>query len=182
MADMGKEWVNMKDMNRDDQGFTIKQAEPKDAPLALEFIRKLGVYQKMRDKVVATEQDLRALLTSGAGEAIFGVLEGEGEEEEVVAFLYYYPIAPGILGKKGIYIDVFYVEERYRSMGLGKKMMRYMVQLACMRDCERLEWVCLNWNESAIDFYKKLGGDAMDMMTTYRLAADKIQELADSEA
>lgn len=165
----------MKVIKSDDQGFIIKQAEPGDAALALEFIRKLGTYQKMRDKVVATEQDVRDLLVSGAGEAIFGVLEGE-----VAAFLYYYPIAPGILGKKGIYIDVFYVEEQYRSLGLGKKMMRYMAQLALVRGCERLEWVCLDWNESAIGFYKRMGGNAMDMMTTYRLPVDKIQELAKS--
>lgn len=167
----------MKEMRRDGQGFIIKQAGPEDAALVLEFIQKLGIYQKMRDKVVAQEQDLQALLASGAGEAIFGTLE-----DEAVAFLYYYQIAPGLLGKKGLYIDVFYVEEPHRGTGLGRKMMRYMAQLALERGCERLEWVCLDWNEPAIDFYKNLGGNAMDIMTTYRLPPDKIQELAVSEA
>ncbi len=160
-------------MQKDNRRFTIKRAEPKDAKLALEFIQKLGAYQKMRSKVTATEQDIHALLESGAGEAIFGVLE-----EEIASFLYYYTIAPGILGKKGIYIDVFYVEDKYRNMGLGKKMMQYMAQLALERGYERLEWVCLNWNESAIAFYEKMGGVGMDIMTTYRLASDKIRELA----
>lgn len=163
----------MKEIKRDDQGFVIKQAEPEDAALALEFIQKLGAYQKMRDKVVAVEQDIQALLASGAGEALFGVLEGK-----VAVFLYYYEIAPGLLGKKGLYIDVFYVEETYRGIGLGKKMMQHMAQLALERGCERLEWVCLDWNEPAIDFYKNLGGNAMDIMTTYRLPSDKIRELA----
>jgi len=57
-------------------------------------------------------------------------------------------------------------------------MLSYLAKLTVERDCKRLEWSCLKWNEPSIKFYKKLGAIAMDEWTTYRLTGAKLKELA----
>lgn len=152
----------------------IRNAGIEDAELAVKFIKKLGAYQKMSDKTTITEEKFTELITEGRGEAIFGEIDGKP-----VAFIYYFGNSTAFIGVKGLYIDVFYVDEDYRSTGVGKTMMKYMANLALERGCGRLEWVCFDWNESAIGFYKGLGADAYDMITTYRMSRDRIELLAE---
>lgn len=164
---------SMKDMGG---GFSIRKAVPEDAALAVDFMRKLGTYQKMRAGVTATEEGIHRLLEEGAGEAIFGELDGK-----TVAFLYYYNNSSAFIGEKSIYIDGFYVDEEFRGHGLGEKMMQYMARTALERGCGRLEWGCLDWNTPALNFYEKFGAKGVDIMTIYRLTPDKIQKLAGAE-
>lgn len=154
----------------------IRQANAGDAAMVVAFMQKLGTYQKMRDSITATEEGVRKLLETGAGEAIFGDLDNE-----TVAFLYYYNNSSAFIGEKGIYIDGFYVDENCRGQGIGRQMMKYMANLALQRGCKRLEWGCLDWNEPALRFYGNMGAKGVDIMTIYRLTPDKIQDLADSE-
>lgn len=152
----------------------IRKAGVEDAALAVEFVKKLGAYQKMSDRTTLTEEQFRMLITEGGGEAIFGEADGKA-----VAFIYYFGNSTAFIGVKGLYVDVFYVDEEYRASGVGRQMMKYMANLALERRCDRLEWVCLDWNEPAIGFYKGLGADAYDMMTTYRIGRDGIEKLAE---
>lgn len=154
-------------------GFRIRKAEEKDASLVVEFTRKLGKYQKMLDKVIITEEEAKNLIRENAGEAIFGEMDGEA-----VAFIYYYMSSSAFNGGRGIYIDAFYVNEELRGQGIGKMMMKYMASLAVKRGCKRIEWVCLDWNEPSIKFYKNLGADSMDIMTVYRMSPEIIEELS----
>lgn len=166
----------MKKIGKVGQELMIKQAEVKDAALAVEFMQKLGTYQKMRSSTTVTEEGMARLLKEGAGEAVFGEWKGK-----VVAFLYYYENSSAFIGEKGIYIDGFYVEEVCRGQGIGKKMMCYIARVARERGCGRLEWGCLDWNESALKFYQDLGAKGVDIMTIYRLDPTKIRQLAENE-
>lgn len=154
--------------------FTLKFAKPEDAGLVVEYMRKLGLYQKMSDKITVTEEEMRKLLAAKKGEAVFGDYDGEP-----VAFIYFCPNSSAFIGQTGLYIDAFYVDETMRSKGLGKIMMAFLAKLAIERGCQRLEWGCLDWNEPAIKFYRKLGAVGVDIMTIYRLAPDKLKEAAD---
>lgn len=153
--------------------FTIRFAEPKDAALVVEYMKRLGKYQKMLDKITSTKEDIHKLLLENKGEAIFGDYDGK-----TVAFIYFCNNSSAFIGESGIYIDGFYVDEDMRFKGLGKIMMTFMSHLAVKRGCKRLEWGCLDWNEPSIKFYKNLGADSVDTMTIYRLSADKIEEIA----
>jgi len=143
---------------------------PEDAGLVLRFMQKLGAYQKMADKIVATEEGLRTLLASKRGEAVFGDYAGE-----TVAFAYFCQTSSAFIGQSGIYIDGFFVDESMRFKGLGKVMMAYLSSLAVERGCKRLEWACLDWNQPTIAFYKGLGAYSVDGMTIYRFAPDVLQ-------
>jgi GNAT superfamily N-acetyltransferase len=154
--------------------FTIRFATPDDAMLVVEYMRKLGTYQKMRDKITATEEGIRRILRENKGEAIFGDYKGE-----TVAFAYYCNNSSAFIGQTGMYIDGFYVNENMRGMGFGKILMAFLSKTALERGCKRLEWGCLDWNEPAINFYKKLGAVGVDIMTIYRFPYEKLKEVAD---
>jgi len=163
----------MKEITTKDPNFAIRFATPDDAGLVVEFMRKLGTYQKMRDKITATEEDIAILLAENRGEVIFGDYDGEP-----VAFCYFYNDSSAFTGAKSIYIDGFYVDETIRFKGLGKIMMAYLSKLAIERGCKRLGLGCLDWNEPSIKFYKELGAYSVDLMTIYRFGPDKLEENA----
>ena len=153
--------------------FHLRMATPDDAGLVLSFMRKLGAYQKMADKIIATEDGLRRLLADGRGEAVFGSYRGE-----TVAFAWFWQTASAFIGQSGLYIDGFLVDDALRHQGLGKIMMAFLSRLAVERGCQRLEWGCLDWNQPTIDFYKGLGAYAVEGMTIYRFAPDALRENA----
>lgn len=150
----------------------IRKVAPGDADKAVGFIRKLGEYQNMSDATVITELQFKKLIESGTGEAIFGEVD-----DDPVAFMYYYGNSSAFTGQKGLYIDVFYVDEEYRGCGIGKEMLSYMAKLALKRGCGRLEWLCMDWNEPSIRFYKNSGARSMDILTVYRMDQDTMKKI-----
>lgn len=157
-----------------DPRFTLRFATPEDAKLVVEYMRKLGTYQKMLDKTIVTDEGMQKILSEKKGEAIFGDYDGE-----TVAFAYFYNNSSAFIGQTGIFIDGFYVDEEMRFKGLGNIMMSFISKLAIERGCKRLEWGCLDWNEPSIKFYRKLGAISVDIMTIYRLTPDKLEETAE---
>ena len=91
------------------------------------------------------------------------------EGKQPVGFVLFFHNFPTFLGKKGIYIEDLYIREKYRSKGYGKEILKEICRLAKKRNCGRVEWWVLDWNESAINFYKKIGAIPMDEWTVFRL-------------
>lgn len=163
----------MDTINTKNSNFELRFARPEDASLIVEYMKKLGEYQKMLDKITVTEEGIFKLLAEKNGEAIIGEYDGN-----TVAFMYFYHNSSAFIGQTGIYIDAFFVEKSMRSKGLGKIMMSFISKLAIERGCQRLEWGCLDWNEPTVNFYKKLGAIGVDIMTIYRFTPDKLEENA----
>ena len=108
-------------------------------------------------------------------EALLAFYEGEA-----VGFaVYFYNFSP-FVGRMGLYLDDLYVDPNMRGKGFGKAFLKRLAQIAVEKNCGRMEWVVLDWNESAIDFYKKLGAETLDAWTTYRLNEKEIETLASS--
>ena len=78
----------------------------------------------------------------------------------------------------GIYIEDLYVREEARGNRVGQKMLTYLAKLAKEKNCGRLEWCVLDWNEPAINFYKKIGSYSMDEWTIYRVSGEGLDNLA----
>lgn len=159
-----------------DQSFNLRSAQPKDASLVVQFMKKLGKYQKMSDKIIVTPERMQFLLETGKGEAIIGEYKGEP-----VTFAYFYEKSSAFTGRTGLYIDGLLVDESMRGEGIGNKMMKYISQLALDRGCELLEWGCLDWNEPAIEFYKQFGAFCVDNMRIYRLTPSDLIRTANKE-
>ena len=156
----------------------IRRAAEADVPLVDEFIRKLAEYGDISDEVHATEADVRAALF-GPKPVAEALLAFVGNQPAGFA-LYSFSFA-SFLGKPGIYIEDFFVEQAYRKHGVGKLMLVEVAKLAQERGCGRLEWSVLNWNEGAMEFYQSFGAIAMDEWTTFRLTGEALQRLAEGK-
>ena len=82
------------------------------------------------------------------------------------------------LGRPGIFLEDLFVRPEARGRGAGRVLLSRLAAIAVERGCGRLEWAVLDWNESAIGFYRKLGAAPMDDWTVYRLTGDALARLA----
>lgn len=155
--------------------FSIKCATVREVPLILQFIKELAEYEQLLHEVVATEALLQETLFGprAHAEVIIGYLD-----EKPVSFALFFHNFSTFLGRPGLYLEDLYVKPEARGHGIGKYMLAHLAQLAKERNCGRLEWWVLNWNESAIRFYKGLGARAMDEWTVYRLTGESLDSLA----
>ncbi|MBN0988308.1 GNAT family N-acetyltransferase [Amphritea pacifica] len=153
--------------------FTLRVGTADDATQVVSYMKKLGEYQKMLDKITATEADIRRLLSEKRGEVIFGEYAGE-----TVGFIYFYQNSSAFTGQTGLYIDGFFIDQPFQSQGLGKIMLAYLSKLALKRGCKRLEWGCLDWNAPAIHFYRQMGANSIDEMTIYRFGPQQLEHSA----
>ena len=78
-----------------------------------------------------------------------------------------------------MYLEDLFVLPRYRGKGYGKRLLKELARITVERGCGRLEWWCLDWNEPSIEFYKKLGAEAMEEWTTFRVDDKALVELAE---
>lgn len=152
----------------------FRQAGPEDAGLILRFIRALAEYEKMADQVVATEELLRDWLFEKQAAKVIFAMEGEKE----VGFALYFHNFSTFLGRAGLYLEDLFVLPEYRGRGYGKALLARLAAIAVEEGCGRMEWVCLDWNQPSIDFYKGKGAVPVDGWTIYRLTGDALAEFA----
>ena len=155
--------------------FTIKPATKKDVPVILAFIKKLADYERLSHEVVATEALLQRTLFGQhrTAEVAIGYFKSEP-----VGFVLFFHNFSTFVGRPGIYIEDLFVDESYRRRGFGGALLSHVAKLAATRDCGRLEWSVLDWNEPAINFYKKLGAVPMNEWTVFRITSEKLRRLA----
>ena len=151
----------------------FRYAERKDVKLILNFIKELAYYEKMLDEVVADEKTLEEWIFNKQKAEVIFALE---DNKEVGVALFFHNFAT-FLGKAGIYLEDLYVRPEYRGKGYGKAILKKLASIAVERGCGRLEWWCLDWNKSSIDFYLSLGAEPMSDWTVYRLAGDTLLNL-----
>ncbi len=153
---------------------SIRPATPSDLPLIAQLIRDLAEYEKLADEVRFDEAVL--------GQMLFGprpyaeVVIGEIAREPQSFALYFHNFST-FEGKPGIYLEDLFVRPAARGSGLGKAMLVHLAALAVERDCARLEWSVLDWNEPAIGFYKRLGAKLMAEWTGMRLDGANLAQL-----
>ncbi|MBC2099835.1 GNAT family N-acetyltransferase [Listeria booriae] len=145
-----------------------------DVPLVLRFIKELAEYEGMLDQVVATEEALHEwLFEKEKAEVLIGEYGGES-----VGFALFFHNFSTFLGRSGIYLEDLYVQPNVRGKGFGKAFLKRLAEIAVERGCGRLEWWCLDWNKPSIDFYLKMGAEAMEDWTVYRIAGETLTKLA----
>jgi GNAT superfamily N-acetyltransferase len=159
-------------------GLEIRKAQKSDVPLILYFIKELAIYEKLLHEVTATEELLEKNLFGEKSVAEIVIASFENKD---VGFALYFHNFSTFVGKPGIYLEDLYVSPEYRGKGFGKILLKYLANLAIERDCGRLEWWVLDWNESAINFYKSLGAKSMDEWTVFRVTGEDLVELANGD-
>jgi diamine N-acetyltransferase len=158
-------------------GLTIRPAVPGDAGVILSLIRELADYEHLSDKVVATE----ALI----GEALFGpgatqhcdLAEWDGE---VAGQALWFTNFSTFRGRNGLYLEDLYVRPAFRGRGIGKALLARLARECEARGWPRMEWVVLDWNQPAIDFYRSLGAEIAQDWRLVRLDGAALAKLAGS--
>jgi len=148
----------------------IRHATEKDVPLIYILIKELAEFEKMLDEVKATEASLLETLFGKQkfAEVLIAELNGEPAGQALYFFNY-----STFIGKPGIYLEDLYVRPKFRKNGVGKALLTELIKLAKEKNCGRVEWAVLNWNENAISFYKSLGAVPMKEWQIFRLTEDK---------
>jgi GNAT superfamily N-acetyltransferase len=159
------------------KNFTIRAATAADVQAILELIRALATYERAPNEVTATEQGLTEVLfgQKPAAEVLLAF-----ENETAVGFAVFFHNFSTWLGQPGLYLEDLFVRPGHRGKGYGRALLIDLAKIARERGCGRMEWAVLDWNEPAIEFYRKLGAKPMDEWTVFRLARDGIAKLADA--
>jgi GNAT superfamily N-acetyltransferase len=160
-------------MNAD--GFSIRAATRADAPLLLALVRELAEYEKLTHLVAATEAAIADELfgPDSRTEALLGF-----SGAEPVAFAVYFHNFSTFLGRKGLYLEDLYVRQAFRRRGFGRALLLQVARIAAERNCGRLEWSVLDWNEPAIFFYEQLGATIMHEWKLVRVTGEALEKLA----
>ncbi len=157
----------------------IREATKKDVPLILSLVKELAVYEKLLHEVVATEDQLTEMLF---GQKKYAEVLIANYDNENAGFALFFHNFSTFLGQPGIYLEDLYVKPQLRGKGIGKSLLLSLVKLAKERNCGRVEWAVLNWNEPSIKFYESLGAKPMNQWTVYRLSEDEINSLNESKS
>lgn len=145
-----------------------------DIPLILELIQGLADYEQLGEEVVATEETLRATLFGARPAAEVLIARWNGEEAGFALFFHSYST---FLGQAGIFLEDLFVKQHLRGRGIGRALLTRLAEVARERNCGRVEWAVLDWNEPSIAFYKSLGATPLGDWTAFRLSGDALRKL-----
>jgi GNAT superfamily N-acetyltransferase len=161
---------------------TIRPATEQDVPLIQGFIRDLARYEHLEHEMVATEEGLSKTLFGERryAEVVFACIGDDPARAEPVGFALFFHNYSTFLGKPGIYLEDLFVRPEARGRGIGKRLLAWLAQTAVARDCGRLEWSVLDWNEPSIGFYRSLGAVLKSEWQIFRLTGDPLKALADT--
>ena len=153
----------------------IRLGQRSDVALILRLIKALSVYEKLEDKVVATEEKVDRALFGPRPYAETLIAEQDGE---AVGFALFFHNFSTFLAQPGIYLEDLFVLPERRGGGVGRALLERLAQLAVERGCGRLEWAVLDWNVDAIRFYERIGAKPNAEWTVYRLTGESLQRVA----
>ena len=151
--------------------FNIRPAQPKETGLVLEFIKKLAVYEKCSDEVVADEATLyQSLFVEKAAEVVFAEEDGV-----IIGFALFFHNFSTFVGRKGLYLEDLFIIPEKRGLGYGKAILKYLADIAVERNCGRMEWICLDWNAPSLAFYRSIGAFPLDEWTVQRMTEERVK-------
>ena len=154
---------------------TIRKAVIEDANLILCFVHQLAKEEKAEHEVETSQKQLIKTLFGKKSTSHAVICEADGIPIGHAIYFFNYSTWQG---KNGLYIEDLYIREEYRNLGAGKQIIKYLSCLALEKDCGRVEWSVLEWNEPAIGFYESLGARPQSEWIRYRLSERELKELA----
>ena len=156
------------------KAFNIRPARPDEAGVVLDLIKQLAVYERCENDVVADEATIRqSLFVERSAEVVLA-----DEEGMVVGFAIFFHNFSTFVGRKGMYLEDLFVIPEKRGLGYGKALLKYVAKLAVQRNCGRMEWICLDWNEPSLRIYRSIGAVPMSDWTVQRLDEQALKAFA----
>jgi len=156
----------------------IRPATPADGATIASLVRELADYEKLLHEAKGTATDFQRELESP--NPVIGVLIAEWDGAPAGFALYFFNFST-FVARPGLYLEDLFVRPALRSHGIGRALLRELARIARARDCGRMEWAVLDWNEPALKFYKTLGARPMTEWIVHRLTATEIAKLAEEK-
>ncbi|RUR87017.1 N-acetyltransferase [Chlorogloeopsis fritschii PCC 6912] len=152
----------------------LRFAEPDDCDTLFTLIKALAEYEKLSHAVTGNSLALKEHLFGSVKyvEAILAEYTGQA-----VGFALFFHNYSTFLTKPGIYLEDIFVLPEYRHQGIGKALLTKVAQIAVERNCGRLEWSVLDWNEPAIKFYRRMGAVILDEWQICRVTGEALADL-----
>jgi GNAT superfamily N-acetyltransferase len=160
---------------REDERLRIVAATGRDAPVVLRMIKGLAEYEKLSDRVVATEDNLCKFLF-GPDPAAEVCLAYVGDEP--MGFAVFFPSFSTFACRPGIYLEDLFIEPAWRGRGFGRQLLAHVAKIGVARGCDRMNWAVLPWNTSAIEFYRRLGAERVTEWEGFTIAGEAFERLA----
>lgn len=156
----------------------IRKAIKSDSSEIVKLISELAEYEKCADEAVATVEAIEKTVFCQEPKvfALMAEVETDGKLQ-VAGFALYFFNYSTFLAKHGIYLEDLYVRPEFRSKRVGFQLFKKLAEIAKSNDCGRIDWVVLDWNQLAIDFYKRIGAVEKDEWAGYRLQGESIDNL-----
>ena len=156
---------------------SIRAATVNDVALLKDFIYELAEYEREQDQVVITEADL---VRDGFGpQPKFRALiaEWDGRAAGYALFFGFYSTWEG---RPGLFLEDLFVRQAFRGKGIGKALLANVAGIAKRENCYGVRWEVLDWNQPAIDFYKRLGATFLDQWKSVLLTGEALERAAEA--
>jgi GNAT superfamily N-acetyltransferase len=153
----------------------LRAAEPRDVPAIVGLIRELAEFEKLSHLLQVTPEKLRPHLFGEKPVAEALVAECAGE---VVAFALFFTNFSTFLAQPGLYLEDLYVKPDQRGRGVGEALLARLGRVAAERGYGRFEWSVLDWNETAIRFYERMGATVLPDWRICRISGERLQAFA----
>jgi GNAT superfamily N-acetyltransferase len=163
--------------------FTLRPAELRDVAPIVALIRELAEFEKLTHLLQVTPEKLRPHLfgLKPVAEAYVAELPAdavEAGESSVVAFALFFTNFSTFLAQPGLYLEDLYVKPNQRGAGIGEALLTRLGKLAVERGYGRFEWTVLDWNQSAIRFYERMGATVLPDWRVCRVTGDALLRFA----
>ena len=156
----------------------IRPAAEADISLLVSLIRALAEYEKASPGAVPVTETLLRDALFGERPSAEALLAFVGSE--VVGYAVFFHNFSTWRARPGVYLEDLFVLPEHRGGGIGKALLKRVARIAVERGCPRMEWLVLDWNQPAIEFYRSLGAITLDEWTTFRLQDEALSKVAKS--
>ncbi|HEV2695103.1 MAG TPA: GNAT family N-acetyltransferase [Verrucomicrobiae bacterium] len=150
---------------------TLVPVKPDEIPVLMELIRELAKFEKLEHEFTATAESLQAAFfgPQPAAGALLARVDGEP-----AGYAIYFSTFSSFTGRAGVWLDDLYVQPQFRKQGLGRQLIEAVAKVAAERGCARFEWIALDWNARALEFYRSLGAQTLDEWVLLRVDPAKM--------
>ncbi len=157
-----------------DSNLILRSAQPEDCGVLFELVKGLAEYEKLSHTVTGSASQLKEHLFGSKiyAEAILAEYTGQA-----VGFALFFHNYSSYLTKPGIFLEDLFVLKEYRQKGIGKALLTKVASIAVEKNCGRLEWNVLTWNEPAKAFYRRMGAEIVEDWQICRVTGPQLKKL-----
>jgi len=158
--------------------YMLRTAIPEDIPQIVNLMRDMAEFEKMLDQFEATEDAIYDNVFGAEPAAKALVITPKDQPDHLIAYVFWFHNYSTFKAKRGLYLEDIYIAPEHRNQGLGGFVLKQLAKKAIELDCGRFEWVVLDWNQNAIDFYEHHGATVLPEWRIVRLEGNSLHQLA----